>query len=280
MKAFVLQMTSSPDVAKNIATVRQQLFQHQQEVAGAVVVLPECFALFGGKDKDNLGIAEQIGSGPIQAQLARLAQEFGIYLVAGSIPTKGQNPDKFYSTCFVYSPTGERIADYQKIHLFDVIVDDPTGCYAESNTTEPGNEVVSFDTQWGKVGVAICYDLRFPGLFQQLRDLGVVAVVLPSAFTQRTGAAHWQALLQARAIENQVFMIAANQNGRHSNGRETYGHSLIVSPWGNILCNAETANVMVGAELNLDELLQVREKIPVSKHNRFTSTYNEKNRNN
>jgi predicted amidohydrolase len=276
MKAFVIQMTSVPDVQNNIAFVEQCLtsYPNQHELRNSIVVLPECFALFGGRDKDNLGIAENIGSGPIQTQLARLAVKFELYLVAGSMPTTSENSAKFYASTLVFAPSGKLIADYQKIHLFDVEVSDSTGSYLESNSTEPGQNVVCFDTEFGKVGLAICYDLRFPGLFQALREQGVVAIVLPSAFTETTGQAHWQPLIQARAIENQVFMIASDQNGVHSNGRETHGHSMIVSPWGKVLCNAKRENGLFGSTLDIDELKKIRKKMPVAQHNHFVSTYN------
>ncbi|MDA8622066.1 carbon-nitrogen hydrolase family protein [Psychrosphaera sp.] len=274
MNAYVLQMTSTPNVEENLTFVRSVLGK-QASVLGAelhssIVVLPECFACFGGKDNLNLGIAEDIGNGPVQLELAYIAKEFGIYLVAGSFPTKSLD-NKFLATSLVFDPSGTLIADYQKIHLFDVEVDDNTGSYRESDSTDAGNKVVVFETPAGKVGVAICYDLRFPGLFQELRALGASTIVLPSAFTERTGQAHWLPLIQARAIENQVYIVAANQNGVHKNDRETFGHSMVVSPWGSILANAERQNGLFGSALDMIKLQEIRSKMPVFVHNKFKS---------
>ncbi len=292
MKAFVLQMTSTPDVNENLTFVANELEKANavNSIAGSMVVLPECFARFGGKDVSNLEIAESLLEknsteestvNVIQQRLSELAKKFGVYLVGGSIPTKTlptktlptAAKQKFMATCPVYGPNGERMADYQKIHLFDVTVADNTGSYRESESTEPGSKIVCFDTEWGKIGVAICYDLRFPGLFQALRKQGVKAIVLPSAFTERTGEAHWLALIQARAIENQVYMLASNQNGIHQNGRQTYGHSVIVSPWGNVLVDAKRENGMFGIELDLTLLNKIRQDMPVVEHNKFSVTF-------
>lgn len=282
MHAFVLQMTSTPDVDENIAYVNQQLELAKSAgnlAENSVVVLPECFANFGGKDKSNLAISEPIMSGetaidpnssyPVQEKLARIAKQYQIFLVAGSFPTKSSRDNKFCASCLVFNPEGALIADYQKIHLFDVDVDDNTGSYRESDSTEAGEQLVCFDTDWGKIGVAICYDLRFPGLFQALRNQGVSAFVLPSAFTEKTGEAHWQTLLAARAIENQCYMVASNQNGVHQNGRQTFGHSMIISPWGEVLQNAERQNGLFGAKLDRQRITDIRQAMPVAKHNKF-----------
>lgn len=274
MHAFVIQMTSTPNVDENIAYVNQQLEIRLSSgllAANSIVVLPECFANFGGRDKSNLSIAEVIGDGPVQNKLSRIAAQYQVYIVAGSFPTVSDNVDKFYATALVFNPQGHLINNYQKIHLFDVDIADNTGSYRESDSTVPGDKIVCFDTEWGKVGVAICYDLRFPGLFQCLRAKGVDAVVLPSAFTEVTGAAHWQALVQARAIENQFYMIACNQNGIHENGRETFGHSMIVSPWGEVLVSASRDNGLFGTKLDRQRINGIRETMPVANHNKFSA---------
>ncbi|GAB2998498.1 carbon-nitrogen hydrolase family protein [Psychrosphaera aestuarii] len=268
MNAFVLQMTSTPSIDDNINFVINSL-RESRPPANSLVVLPECFACFGGKDNLNLRFAEKIGTGDVQDKLSKIAKDFQIYLVAGSFPTHSANPDKFMASSLVFAPDGKLISDYQKIHLFDVVVADSTGSYRESDSTVPGNKLAVFDTSWGKVGLAICYDLRFPGLFQALRQLGADTIVLPSAFTERTGSAHWLPLLQARAIENQVYMVAANQNGVHQNGRETYGHSMVVSPWGKVLANAERNNGLFGAELDTNKMHEIRKNMPVFNHNKF-----------
>mgnify|MGYP000029125421 CR=1 FL=1 len=272
MRVFNIQMTSVPDLAENMAFVGREL-EKLGRLSGDLVVLPECFAYFGGIDKMNLEIAEKLGDGSLQTQLSSLASKHKCYLVAGSFPIQTESGKRFKPMCMVYSPGGERICEYQKIHLFDVEVADGTKEYRESDSAEPGQNIVCFDTEWGRVGVAICYDLRFPGLFQQLRDAGAELVVLPSAFTQKTGEAHWHLLLQARAIENQMFMAGCNQVGRHENGRETFGHSLVVDPWGTILVDGEQQTGAIGTELNKKQLLKIRRQMPVAMHNRFSSRF-------
>lgn len=276
MKAFVLQMTSAPDSEENITFIRQTLEQTEQALNGGLVLLPECFAMFGGGDKKNLALAEAFMETPsddsVQGQLAGLAKEFGIYLVAGTFPIKAEN-NKVKPMTLVYGPNGEYLTQYQKIHLFDVDVEDSTGSYRESDTWQPGEKVAYFDTPWGRIGLAICYDLRFPSLFQNLTSLGCHAVLLPSAFTEKTGQAHWQVLIRARAIENQIYMIASDQTGIHNNNRETHGHSMIVDPWGTILVDAEKETGLFSATLNMDVLNKVRKAMPVGQHNKFTVRY-------
>lgn len=277
MKVYVLQMCSTPNIDENLLFVEQQLNQLHPKLSNAVVVLPECFAAFGGSQSINLEIAEPLGSGPVQTKLAELALTFQIYLIAGTFPLSGnaeQNsitPTKVKPTTLVYSPQGELITHYQKIHLFDVDVEDGVGRYRESDSWEAGEQLVCFDTEGGRIGLAICYDLRFPGLFQALRDKEVDAIVLPSAFTETTGAAHWQVLLQARAIENQVYLIGCNQAGTHQDGRKTFGNSMVVDPWGRVLFNAEKQLGLFGATVNLEEIAKIRQSMPIKQHNKFVS---------
>lgn len=275
MKAFVLQMTSAPSVEQNLNFVYHSLRAKADELAGAMVVLPECFAFFGGGDKGNLAIAETISDeqeGQVQAKLAEFAKEFSIYLVAGTFPIKACD-NKVKPITLVYDPEGKRIEHYQKIHLFDVDVADSTGSYRESDAWQAGQEVKFFDTSWGRVGLAICYDLRFPGLFQKLAELGCRAVVLPSAFTERTGQAHWQVLIRARAIENQIYMLASDQTGTHVNNRETHGHSMIVDPWGNILVDGQKETGLFGADLSIEAQDKIRRAMPIQEHNKFDAQY-------
>ncbi len=229
---IALQMTSTPNVEENLDTVASEMAAANIE-KDSLVVLPECFACFGGKDKGQLEIAEVKGDGVIQHSLSSLAKQHQCYIVSGTFPVKTKNPDKFSAACMLFGPSGELLADYRKIHMFDVSVNDNTGSYKESATTEAGSEVVTVQTPIGNIGLAVCYDVRFPGLFTAMGDIDIL--VLPAAFTQRTGEAHWHALLQARAIEKQCFVVAPNQSGVHANGRETYGHSIILSPWGETL---------------------------------------------
>lgn len=270
VKVFNLQMTSAPNVEENISTVQSLLNERADEVSGNIVVLPECFAYFGGKESGSFDIVQPIGAGQLQADLANIARKFKIYLVAGSMPITGNDSKKFKNVCLVFGPTGELVLDYQKIHLFDVTVADGTKNYRESDTAEAGDRLAIFKVGELNVGIAICYDLRFPGLFQILRqDFEVDLILLPSAFTKTTGAAHWHTLVQARAIETQCYVAACNQVGRHQNGRETYGHSLIVDPWGQILSDAKLDIGLYSAELDINYLAQVRRQMPVAEHNRI-----------
>ncbi len=276
MKAFVLQMTSTPNLDENLQFVHQQLVQRAEELTGAIVVLPECFAFFGGGDKGNIAIAEALSNDPIagvQAKLASYAREFSIYLVAGTFPIATDSGDKVKPMTLVYDPSGQLVAHYQKIHLFDVDVADSTGSYRESDAWQAGQDVKYFDTPWGRIGLAICYDVRFPGLFQKLAQAGCRAVVLPSAFTERTGQAHWQVLIRARAIENQIYMLASDQTGTHINNRETHGHSMIVDPWGQVLVDGEKQTGLFGAQLRIDQQDEIRAAMPVQQHNKFNAVY-------
>lgn len=265
-----IQLTSGPEPAANLATVEhylQQLPRAQQHL----VLLPECFAVFGGGDKLQLTHQAAIGAGDIQQACRQLAVKFGVYLVAGSQPTTTTNPERFAASCLVYSPAGELLADYQKLHLFDVNVADSTGSYRESATTMPGEKISLCQLPDLKLGLSICYDVRFPGLMQALAAQGMQVLTVPSAFTRPTGAAHWHTLLKARAIENQCFVLAANQSGVHANGRETYGHSLIIDPWGEVLADAGTGPGWVSALVDINQCQQLSQKMPVHQHNRFNS---------
>lgn len=265
-----IQLTSGPEPLVNLATVKHYL-QQLPQAERHLVLLPECFAVFGGGDKLQLTHQAAIGRGDIQLACQQLAAEFGVYLVAGSQPTTTDDPLRFAASCLVYSPGGELLADYQKLHLFDVSVADNTGSYRESATTLPGKKITLCQLPDLKLGLSICYDVRFPGLMQALAMQGMQVLTVPSAFTRPTGAAHWHTLLKARAIENQCFVLAANQTGVHANGRETYGHSLIVDPWGEILADAGSSPGWVSALVDLSQCRQLGQKMPVHQHNRFNS---------
>ena len=235
-----------------------------------LVVLPEAFSCFGGGDKQQLAVAEALGDGPIQQALSEIAQEFDIWLCAGTVPIK--TGDKFYAASLLYDAAGEQVAQYNKIHLFDVEVADNTKRYLESAVTEPGQQLVVVDSPFGQLGMAVCYDVRFPELFRALREQGAEIILLPSAFTRVTGAAHWHVLTRARAIEQQCYVIAAGQYGVHENGRETYGHSLIVSPWGQVLAEQAHGEGVISTAVDSDELASIRRRMPVNSHNRFKVT--------
>lgn len=275
MKAFVLQMTSTPNVDDNLAFVHQTLSAQAESIRDSIVVLPECFSYFGGGDKGNLAIAEPLSEnavGKVQSKLSSFAKEFSIFLVAGTFPIIA-DAGKVKPITLVYDTQGHLIEHYQKIHLFDVDVADSTGSYRESDSWQEGQHVKFFETPWGRVGLAICYDLRFPGLFQKLSELGCRAVVLPSAFTERTGQAHWQVLIRARAIENQIYMLASGQTGVHANNRETHGHSMIVNPWGDVLVDGQKKTGLYGTELSIEEQDKIRRAMPIQQHNKFHARY-------
>ncbi|MBC3766124.1 carbon-nitrogen hydrolase family protein [Neptunicella marina] len=257
---IALQMNSKTDPLLNLDWVEKTLTPLQKS-GPTLVVLPECFACFGGGDKAQLALAEQKGHGPIQQRLSEIARRFGVWLVAGTMPLKCADHNKFTASCLVYDDQGQLVTEYQKVHLFDVEVNDNTRSYHESAHTQAGTRVVTFDSPFGKVGVAVCFDVRFPHLFQAMNKPDVI--VLPSAFTKVTGEAHWQALLKCRSIENQCYLVAAGQTGIHENGRETYGHSQIVSPWGEVLAMKTSGTGLVMADMNLKDVAEIRQKMPL-----------------
>lgn len=234
-----IQLVSTPDIDDNFAQVIEQLERAKRDIdtnLPSLVVLPECFAFFGGRDISALSLLD----GQVQAQLfdrlASIAKCYQIWLIAGSIPTPSPVPDKMYATALCFDPHGQLVGKYHKTHLFDVDINDATGAYRESQSTLAGTEPFVLETDFGRIGVCICYDLRFTTLFNAMvKDSAIDYLVVPAAFTKETGQAHWHHLLAARAIEYQCYVIAANQGGTHTNGRQTYGHSAIYSPWGDVL---------------------------------------------
>jgi len=261
-----LQMSSRPDPQDNLTTVAK-LLERLPAARPQLVVLPEAFCCFGAGDRAQLDMAETYQDGEIQRQLALLAKAHGIYLVAGTIPIAAG--ERFSAASLLFGPDGSIVNRYDKIHLFDVDVADNTKKYRESKWTKPGTEVVTAATDLGVVGMSVCYDLRFPELFRALRQAGSDIIVLPSGFTQVTGKAHWHALVRARAIEQQVFIVAPNQVGQHDNGRETYGHSIIVSPWGEVLVEQEQGEGIISASVDLADIESIRKQMPVAQQNQF-----------
>jgi len=264
-----IQISSTPSVEENLVLVERQLAALPEKLQ--LVVLPECFACFGSPNKAQTDIAEKLGQGPIQTALSALAKRYNKWIVAGTVPIQPSDdelaePDssKFYAASLVYNSDGICVSRYDKIHLFDVSVNDNTGHYKESATTLPGETVVTFDSPWGTIGQIVCYDLRFPELIQQMSQLDVL--VVPSAFTRRTGEAHWHALLQARSIENQCYVVASDQTGVHNNGRETYGNSCIYSPWGELLANLPENEGWVAAKYDNLLLANIRKEMPIQQH--------------
>lgn len=264
-----IQISSTPSVEQNLLLIERQLSALPDKPQ--LVVLPECFACFGARDKAQIEIAENLDHGPIQSALSAMAKRYNKWIVAGTVPIKPteecsaeSDKQKFYAASLVYNNEGIRVSRYDKIHLFDVSVNDNTGHYKESATTLPGEKVVTFASPWGTIGQIVCYDLRFPELIQQMPQLDVL--VVPSAFTRRTGEAHWHALLQARSIENQCYVVASDQTGVHNNGRETYGNSCIYSPWGEILANQPADEGWVAAKYDQMLLANIRKEMPIQQH--------------
>ena len=267
MKAAAVQMTSGRDVGANLEQARTLLAQ--AAAAGAeLAVLPENFSFLGATDAERVAAAETVGDGIAQAFLARQAEELRLWLVGGTIPIR-DGRERAFSRSFLFAPDGSCCAQYDKIHLFDVdIPGGGTERYSESATTLAGTRVVAAATPLGRIGMTVCYDIRFPGLFHRLSVQGMDVLVVPAAFTVPTGRVHWQPLLQARAIESLVYVVAAGQCGEHAGGRLTYGHSMIIGPWGEILVEHADGPGVACADLDMIALAQLREKFPVLKHRR------------
>ena len=260
-RVAVVQMVSGHVVADNLERARLRVLEAARGGA-ALVVLPEYFALMGMADTDKLAVAEPFGHGPMLDAVAQMAREAGVWLVAGTLPLAGQNPGRVRNSCLVFSPAGECMARYDKIHLFGF-----SGLgerYCESDTIEPGDTPVAVDTPLGRLGLSVCYDLRFPELYRRLGEM--TALVLPAAFTAVTGEADWEVLLRARAIENQCYAIAAAQGGVHSSGRRTHGHSMIIDPWGRIVAELPEGEGVLWADLDPALLASVRNRLPALRH--------------
>ncbi len=268
IKCAAIQMASSPSISFNLLEA-EKLISEAVKAGAKLVALPENFALMGTHETDKLNAKEVDGFGSIQDFLANTSKKHSVWIVGGTMPLAGDSSHKVRSACLIYNDKGERVGRYDKIHLFDVKVPETDEVYRESDAIEPGTDIQVFDTPFGKLGVAICYDLRFPEFFRKMSDLGVEILVVPSAFTAETGSAHWEVLLRARAIENLCYVIAPNQGGFHLNGRKTYGHSMIIDPWGVILDCYKTGGGFVSADIDLERLHKVRGAFPVLDHRRF-----------
>ncbi|MGQ4276679.1 carbon-nitrogen hydrolase family protein [Pseudidiomarina sp. E22-M8] len=263
-----VQMTSLPTPRDNLQIIEQLLGQ-LPATRPQLVVLPEACLCFGAGDKRQRELAEIFAEGELQQRLSDLAKLHNIYLVAGTVPIiDGPEDEKFSAASLVYGPNGNCLARYNKIHLFDVDVADNTKQYRESKWTEMGREVVTVATEFGVLGLAVCYDVRFPELFRALRSAGAEVIALPSAFTKVTGAAHWDVLTRARAIEQQCALVAGAQVGTHANGRETHGHALVIDGWGKVLsaCDGQQSPCLSSASVDLKKLDKIRTNIPVAKH--------------
>lgn len=266
-----IQMASGPNVDANLHEAARLIGQAKN--AGAkLVVLPENFAIMGIDEKDKVAIREVEGAGPIQSFLVEQTKKHDVWIIGGTVPLECADPNKILAACLVYDNNGKCVARYDKIHLFDVDLVDQGESYNESETIEYGKPVLKvIDTPFGKIGLAVCYDLRFPEIFRGLLDLGAQIVVLPAAFTDTTGRAHWESLLRARAIENLIYVVASAQGGYHINGRATYGDSMIVDPWGTILHRIHTGPGLAIAEINLEYLESRRKTFPCIQHRRLSN---------
>jgi predicted amidohydrolase len=261
-----IQMTSSTDVEANVAEATRLL----GVAAGAgadLAVLPENFALMADSREALLEAGEEDGAGPIQQAMADAARKHGIWVVAGTIPIRTAG-ERVRAASIVFDAEGNPVARYDKIHLFDVVLRDGES-HSESRLIEPGEGVVVVDTPVGRLGLSVCYDLRFPELYRLLLDRGAEVITIPSAFTAFTGRAHWASLVRARAIENLVYVVAAAQVGQHARGRSTYGHSMVVDPWGVVLSEQADGPGVVAADIDLERITELRAQLPSVEHRRL-----------
>jgi deaminated glutathione amidase len=292
MKIAAVQMVATPDVDRNIAAARRLVAQ-AADAGARLIALPEYFCLMGQRDDDKLAIAEADGDGPLQGFLADTARRHGIWLIGGTLPIRadrgpqgpatpapppggdGQTrggpssalPDRVRNACCVYGPDGARVARYDKIHLF--AFDNGRERYDEGRVLEAGSEPVAFDADGLRVGLSVCYDLRFPELYRALMQPACDLLVVPAAFTYTTGQAHWELLLRARAVENQCHVLASAQGGLHENGRRTWGHSMVIDPWGELLAVQAEGEGMAVADAALERRNAVREQLPALAHRKL-----------
>lgn len=269
VKIAAIQMCSSNIVDINLEKVAQFIYESSQNDA-QIIVLPEMFAIMGLEAIDKIKVREKFGQGRIQAFLSEQARMNNVWIISGTIPIEDKNFEhKIRASCLVFDNTGNCIARYDKIHLFDITLSS-TEQYKESDTTQAGDELVVFDTPFGKIGLAICYDIRFPELFRCLLNKGAEIIVLPAAFTVPTGQAHWEILMRSRAIENFCYMIGSCQVGTHPSGRKTYGHSMIVEPWGNIAAiNRSNDEGIIYSDIDLTKVYDARKSIPIESHQKI-----------
>ena len=259
-----VQMVSTPDVLENMATARRLV----AEAAGRgaqLVTLPEYWPIMGMSDADKVAHAEQPGHGPIQDFMGETAREHKIWLIGGTLPLVSPDAGKVLNTTLVYGPDGKPVTRYDKIHLFGFTKGNES--YDEARTIVPGQSVGTFEAPFGRVGLSVCYDLRFPELYRAMGECALI--VVPAAFTHTTGMAHWEVLLRARAIENQCYVLASAQGGTHVNGRRTFGHSMLVDPWGEVKDVLKEGEGVVSGEIDAAYLASVRESLPALRHRKL-----------
>jgi predicted amidohydrolase len=260
-RVAAVQMASGPNVAANLQEA-QRLIELAAATGARIIALPEYFAIMGMKDTDKVAVREQDGNGPIQSFLADQARRHRVWIVGGSVPIDCGSSERVRNSCLVYNQEGARVARYDKIHLFGFDLGHEK--YSEERTIEPGNRVVTVDSPYGKLGISVCYDLRFPELYRAMGEVDLILV--PSAFTETTGKAHWDTLIRARAIENLAYVIAPAQGGYHVNGRETHGHTMIVDPWGVVLDRLPRGSGVVVAGVNPTYQANIRRSLPALTH--------------
>lgn len=260
-RAAAIQMASGPSVSANLEETLR-LIEDAAAQGAKLVVLPEYFCIMGMKDADKLTVMEKAGDGPIQFFLSETAKHLGIWLVGGSVPLQSPDPGKVYNSCLVYADDGQLVARYDKIHLFGMKLRHE--CYAEEKTIKAGGKVVTVDSPFGRIGLSICYDLRFPELYRMMGDVDII--LAPAAFTALTGKAHWEVLVRARAIENLAYVIAPAQGGYHVNGRETNGDSMIVDPWGTVIERMPRGSGAVVATIDPGYQESLRVSLPALDH--------------
>ena len=267
-RVAAVQMASGPNVSANLLEAARLIAMAVDDGAG-LIVLPENFAIMGLAETDKVDIKEREGEGSIQEFLSQQSAKHGIWLVGGTIPLVASSQKKVRAASLLFDDKGQQRARYDKIHLFDVTLDEGQENYEESLTIESGDEIVVVDTPFGKLGLGVCYDLRFPEQFRSMLDQNVEILALPSAFTAITGRAHWEVLVRARAIENLCYVIAAAQGGYHVNGRETHGDSMIVDPWGVVLDRLQGGSGVVCGEVDREKLISTRRAFPAITHRKL-----------
>ncbi|MGB5199706.1 MAG: carbon-nitrogen hydrolase family protein [Sedimenticolaceae bacterium] len=267
-KIAAIQLASGSNVSANLLEAERQTEAAVKQGA-ELIVLPENFAFIGRSCSDANALREEPGDGPLQSFLSQLASKLGVWLVGGTIPLEADHAAKWRAACTVYDARGRQVARYDKQHLFDVNLIESDEQFVESESIESGDRVVVIDSPVGRLGISVCYDLRFPELYRAMLDRGVEVIALPAAFTAITGRAHWETLVRARAIENLAYVIAAAQGGFHIASRQTYGHSMIVDPWGTKLAERERGNGCVVAAVDPDFQHTTRRNFPCLDHRRL-----------
>jgi deaminated glutathione amidase len=260
-----IQMASGPQVSANLSEA-ERLIEIAAQQGAKVIALPENFAIMGLKDTDKVKAREKEGIGQIQRFLAKMAKKHEVWLIGGSIPMETDSPKKVRAACLAFDPTGKQVGRYDKIHLFNLDLGNEH--YHEDDTIEAGDEIVVLDTPLGRIGLSICYDLRFPELYRAMGKVDLI--IIPAAFTDTTGKAHWETLVRARAIENQCYVLAPAQGGYHLSGRETHGNSMIVDPWGVVLDRLPRGSGVVVAGVNPAYQASLRKSLPALKHRTLT----------